>query len=704
MSRDEGDAFVLAMKPVEAGAMPHTPLMLGRYEVVARIGSGGMAEVFRARAAGVEGFEKTVVLKRVRPELARKAALRAQLVYEAKLCSGLVHPNIVQTFDLIAEEDDLFIVMEYVRGADVLRLLRRCTEQRVRIPPGIVVAVVAGVAKALAYAHNATGPDGAPLDLAHCDVSPSNILLSYEGAIKLADFGVARATSMHGDGLGPRRPGRLRGKLGYMAPEVLLEGKADARADVFALGAILWEMLTLRRLFTGRSPVDTMRNVAACNVEDRFARHGYVDPRLLEIVARAAARRPEDRYPTGRELLDALLDYLHDAALRVSEHDVAAFLARLLPSPHEEELDEATTTSLASLGWPAEAAPPPPPAPPPLPAEAAAPSSGDGATPTEITAGDLEALVLAIESHADGGGGDGLVAGGQLRDATASSGGGDQLPLFATFDELALGRAAPQGAAREEWIRLGTSGPLAAGARRVRRGHFDRRTVLAVLARLAMDGETGVATFESDGCSTRLVLQDGRLVHGTSDDAPELLGERLVREGYISAEQRERGLARSRAEGTRVGEALIAIQAVTEVQLRHNLTDQLARHIADLFGRAGGECTWEPGVGGVAPMAPDGVDLLSLLAPIVRHHLDPLELVAWLTPWRDGRLEGLVGGAPLERLALTDEERELARLIVARRGPVRQVVGAGVHRQPGLLPMAFLLMQTFHIRVAVGGR
>jgi len=681
----------------EASSRP----MVGRYELVARIGSGGMAEVFRASTLGVEGFEKTVVLKRVRPEYARHANLRDQLITEAKLCSRLVHPHVVQTFDLIAEEDDLFIVMEHVRGADVLRILRRCAELRVRIPPAIVTAIVIGAAKALAYAHHATDADGLPLGIVHCDVSPSNILVSYDGAVKLADFGVARVTSLQGDGVGLGTRGRLRGKLGYMAPEVMLHGHADARADVFALGAILWEMLTLRRLFTGRSPADTMRNVASHNVGERFARHSHVDPKVQAIIARAVARRPEDRYPTGRALLDALLDYALEARLRVSDHEVAAFLAQLLPEPHEEELDDVVAPAGTARRHDE---------PPPLPPDAGADARADARTARAsappraeppVSPGELEALVSAFEDEDEPPPAPGAAPAG---DALGSAPLADDsaLRLLPTFEELVTGQLGAESAA-DTWLRLGPElGPVAE-ARPVVAGTFERRTVLATVARLAARRATGLATFRAEDQTTRLYFEEGRLVHGSSDQGEELLGLRLVRGGYISPEQRERGLARSRAEGTRVGEALMALEAVTAAQLRHTLVEQLERRLTEVFRWPGGRCTWEPGVRMARPGAEDGVDPIGILTVIVRRHLDPAECIRWLFPWRDGAVQAVAGEFPLERLELADKERDAA-VQVRRARHVRDVLSVGAKGGVELIRSLFLLLQTAHLRVRPGPR
>ena len=222
--------------------------LFGKYELLEKIGAGGMAEIYRARARGVEGFEKILCVKKILPVYAKNRAFIEMLVAEAKLSSLLQHANVVQIYDLGQQEGLFYIVMEYVHGCDLLQLLTACTQRKERIPTELALFVISEVAKGLAYAHTATDRRGRPLNIIHRDVSPSNVLLSFDGDVKVVDFGVARADlESQEEDEGGKKSSALKGKLGYMSPELVTGGEIDHRSDIFALGIVLWEALTLRR-------------------------------------------------------------------------------------------------------------------------------------------------------------------------------------------------------------------------------------------------------------------------------------------------------------------------------------------------------------------------------------------------------------------------------------------------------------------------
>ena len=211
----------------------------GRYTLLERLGAGGMAEVFKAKSFGVEGFEKTLVIKRILPELARKAEFLEMFVHEAKLAVRLSHANIVQVFDLgrvehEGEPPSYFIAMEYVAGLDLATVLARCRRARTPVPFGMAVFVAAEVAKALDHAHRRRDEQSRPLGIVHRDVSPQNILLSWEGEVKVTDFGIAKAKGLMVEDEGATTSTRtLRGKLSYMSPEQSVDDPLDGRSDLF---------------------------------------------------------------------------------------------------------------------------------------------------------------------------------------------------------------------------------------------------------------------------------------------------------------------------------------------------------------------------------------------------------------------------------------------------------------------------------------
>ncbi len=304
------------------------PIAFGRYQLVERLAVGGMAEIFLARAPGAEGFERTLVIKRLLPHLATDPHHNSMFIDEAKLTARLVHPKIAQTFELGRHDGQLFITMEFVDGIDVLGLLRECAHQRKRLRPEIVLYIICEVLDALDFAHGQADDAGNPLGIVHRDISPSNILLSRRGAVKLVDFGIARATEQgHKTG-----GGTLKGKYGYMSPEQVMGEPLDARADVFAVGIVLAEMLMGRRLFAAPNELDVLLMVRDADLTRLDRLGGHIDTGLGEILRRALRKNIAERYQSAADFHDALDQWLYDHRLRVTHKDIAALVASLYDS------------------------------------------------------------------------------------------------------------------------------------------------------------------------------------------------------------------------------------------------------------------------------------------------------------------------------------------------------------------------------------
>jgi serine/threonine protein kinase len=285
-------------------ALEIKPEKFGRYILLDRIGAGGMAEVFRAVMPGVEGFQRTFVVKRILAERAQSPYFVDMFVQEARINALLHHPNIVQVFDFGNVGGTYFLAMEYVRGRDVSEILRRLRDRERPCPAGVAAFIAREVAGALAYAHTLAAPDGTAFNIVHRDISPSNIICPRTGGVKLLDFGIAKAlgepeVEKTGNGV-------FKGKLSYIAPERIKDLPIDARADLFALGAVLWEMLAGRKLFRGKSDFETLKNVAELEVPPPSSIRPDVPPELDRIVARALARDPAERYQTAQALADDL--------------------------------------------------------------------------------------------------------------------------------------------------------------------------------------------------------------------------------------------------------------------------------------------------------------------------------------------------------------------------------------------------------------
>ena len=288
------------------------PIQFGKYTLFERIGRGGMAEVFKGRIQGPAGFERVFVVKRILPHLSDDASFIKMFVEEAKLSARLNHPNIVHIFELGAVEGEYFISMEYIRGHDLSETMRAIWKALGPPRPELVAYVGREACRGLAYAHNLTDENGRPLGMIHRDVSPSNVMLSYEGAVKMLDFGIAKAL---GDAAEPSKNGTLKGKYAYMAPEQTEGDNVDSRSDIFAIGIVLHEVLTGRRLFKGQNDVATIERVRRCEVPPPSASNPAIPRELDQIILRALQRDPSRRWSNAADLADALDDIVHARAL-----------------------------------------------------------------------------------------------------------------------------------------------------------------------------------------------------------------------------------------------------------------------------------------------------------------------------------------------------------------------------------------------------
>jgi len=318
-----GEAMIITV--VVPPTVPvRTTRRLGRYETIARIAGGGMAEVYLARQTGPLNFAKLVVIKTIHPHLASQRDLVDMLLDEARIAAQIKHPHIVDIYDLGHDGDTYFIAMEYLAGeslADVIVASKKAP----RLGIYSMVALVAECAEALHAAHTWCGMDGRPLSVVHRDVTPGNIIVLYNGDVKLVDFGVAKA---RGRAVVTGTDTRLKGKIGYVAPEQLDGHEADPRCDVFSLGIVLWEALTLRRLFWAPTEAAVVRAILSGRVTPPSQVMTTVPRELDAICQRALARRPDERYPTARAFCDDLRGFLREANYHDHERVVASFMSR----------------------------------------------------------------------------------------------------------------------------------------------------------------------------------------------------------------------------------------------------------------------------------------------------------------------------------------------------------------------------------------
>lgn len=290
-----------------------------RYRVVEKLESGGMAEVFRAESEGLQGFRKQVAIKRVLPHLSEKKKFIAMFLDEARLSAQLSHSNCVQVFDIGVGDSAYFIVMEFVDGANLKAIAESIKKQGKDFPVAAGAFIAHEICKGLTYAHELTDQNGVPMQLVHRDMSPPNVLVTKFGEVKIVDFGLAKASSQ----LEKSEPGIIKGKFSYLSPEAAMGQEVDAKTDIFAVGIILWELLSGQRLFLGDTDFQTVKKVQQAVVPPISQINKKVPPELERIVNRALARDMRERYGTARELGQDLIRFLFTFGQPVSTFDVA---------------------------------------------------------------------------------------------------------------------------------------------------------------------------------------------------------------------------------------------------------------------------------------------------------------------------------------------------------------------------------------------
>ncbi len=315
---------------------PFQPFSLGRYQCIERIGGGGMAEVFRAKLTGVAGFEKEVAVKRILPHLASNDEFIRMFIKEAKICASLNHANIVRVHELNAIDGVYYISMEYIAGMDLDGLSDALEKSGQALPWELAVLVAMEVCKGLEYAHNLRDADGRLLEVVHRDLSPSNVMISWAGEVRILDFGIAKVASLQEQ----TRSGALRGKFAYMAPEQIRANEPlDRRADLFSLGVLLYEMIAGKHLFRRETMMEAMNAAEQAAVPPLIHDGQPALPELERVVKKLLARDRNQRFNTATAVYDALGNLLLRNGYHVGAPDLGAFV-RLQSFLGGQELSE----------------------------------------------------------------------------------------------------------------------------------------------------------------------------------------------------------------------------------------------------------------------------------------------------------------------------------------------------------------------------
>lgn len=299
-----------------------------------KLAQGGMAEVFRAKQIGVGGFQKNVAVKRILPECAKIDEFKQMFLRETSLCALLQHPNIIQVFSTGERDGYLYLVMEFLDGKTLQDIFDMLTAAGVQAPIDVTSFLIAEAAKGLGYAHNAKDPKtGEGLNVVHRDISPHNIMVSYDGSVKVVDFGIAKAKSS----ADLTQAGVIKGKEGYLSPEMVKGADPDRRADIFALGVVLYEMLTGKFLFDGETTLETLKAIDACEIPEISYKGDNLNPELDQILRKALARNPDERYQTCDQFAKDLTVFLNKNYPGFTSTDLGDFMYALFKEQIEQE-------------------------------------------------------------------------------------------------------------------------------------------------------------------------------------------------------------------------------------------------------------------------------------------------------------------------------------------------------------------------------
>lgn len=316
--------------------MAFEPKQFGRFYLLEKLAMGGMAEIYKAKTYGAEGFEKLLAIKRILPHCSADKEFIHMLIDEAKLSVLLSHANIVQVYDLGKVGEDYFISMEFINGVNLREIFYRCRELERTVPEDLAVYMASEICKGLDYAHRKTDTNGAKLEIVHRDVSPQNILISYEGEVKIVDFGIAKAAM----NMSHTMVGILKGKIAYMSPEQALGKTIDYRTDLFSTGLIFYEALTGKKMFTGDSQFEVLKKIRSTKVAFE-ALPATVASQLRSILAKALAYAPRDRYPSAGDMQSELTRFLYSTYVDFTPQRLAAFLREIFSAELQRRQQQA---------------------------------------------------------------------------------------------------------------------------------------------------------------------------------------------------------------------------------------------------------------------------------------------------------------------------------------------------------------------------
>ena len=558
-----------------------TPARLGPYELLQKLATGGMAEIYVARREGPHGFSKRIALKRILPQLAADPEFVAMFIDEARLCAQLTHPNLVQVFDFGEEAGELYMAMELVEGTTAAKVARAAAARGEPVPTEVALQIALSVGRGLAHAHESSDDEGRPLGLVHRDVSPGNILISSSGAVKLGDFGIARAAEFE------RRTdqGQLKGKLGYMSPEQVTGRELDAKSDQFTAAIVLAELLTARPLFSGPREMDVLVKIRDADIAvlERYGRHVPAD--LMVVLRRALARRREDRFATTSAYVDALEEVARRRRLGATPATLVEWLHRVgLAKPTGKSGEHVISSAAPGSPAPKIEGPKGPGVPSgPVKPSGAQPifrptpaGKAESVPPTDPYPGvyrvkhpDVPRPVSLPDLL-------NLLATGRITGETpVARDDGTYQPLRDIIElSRPLIRRKDKAAAVDD-----TPANTPSVVTPFRSGELPGR-----LFALAVRRATGLLLVKNSELEKKVYFTDGVPAITSSTDEKELLGSLLVSRGLALPMEIEMGLALAPRYGGRLGDALVGLGVLRPVELVRAVVDQMRRRFVELVG------------------------------------------------------------------------------------------------------------------------
>ncbi len=650
--------------------MSGTPTRLGPYELVERLATGGMAEVYLAKRAGPHGFAKQVAVKRILPQLASDPDFVAMFVDEARVTGRLAHPNIVSVFDFGEEGGELYMAMEYIDGTTGARLIRAAAARSEDIPLEVSIHIALSVLRGLEYAHAACDEHGKPLCLVHRDVSPGNVLIDRSGAVKLTDFGIARAAEFE------RRTdvGQLKGKLGYMSPEQVVGRELDARSDLFTLGIVLAEMITVRPLFSGGRELDVLLRIRDADVSAIDRNAGRVPDDVRAVLFRALAKDPAQRYPNASSFAEALEEIIRRRRLNVGPSRTAAYVERLgLTGQPADGVAEDTGESGRHITAVIDAS-------------HVLRSESERPTAPQEASRDVSPRVYRVRSS------DGMEMGpmsyprlvelfatGKAGATTAIARESGTFKLAETYAELSRFVTSPA-------LRWDDESPKDATIQ----GPIDRRTLPATMFDFVVARETGLL-FVRDGARRKKVyLVEGSPEFVASTDKSELLGEHLIAQGQVLRMEVEMALAMLPRFGGRIGDALVGLGVLRPIELFRAIHEQTRHRFLEIYKWKKGELSFTRGARSQEETFPLGVDPYELISRGVREGYDSAELEEMLAPFDSVVLEPVaLPPVRLEAFRLGEAEARVLRRVDGT-FTVGHLVASGIAEADDVLRAVFI--------------